>query len=197
MRTRDKERLARHIVATYNAALPEERVQGRSWYATARQVAESLDPKDPVRAAAVIAVLSPRLSWDKNVELASDAYAGRYLRCIQANARKAHDLVAGDDPDEIVSGPKVRAFWRAIVDPTDPTAIVIDRHAIDVAFGEVMDDQRRGKILGTKGAYGEVSERYVYAAEILSDLYSTDLTPVDVQATTWVAWRRMKKGFGL
>lgn len=197
MRTRDKERLARHIVATYEAATPAERVEGRSWYATARDAAVELDPTDPERAAAVIAVLSPRVSWDRNVKLAADAYAGRPLACLKRNAEKAMTLVNGADPEEIVSGEKVRAFWRAIVNPTDARAIVIDRHAIDVAYGEVMDDERRGKILGKRGAYGEVADRYVYATEIINQRFGVDLTPVQVQATTWVAWRRLKKGFGL
>lgn len=194
MRKREKERLARNIVATYDAATPAERAEGRSWYSTARDVAVSLDPKDPVRAAAVLAVLSPRLNWTKNVELAGDAYAGHPLKCLKANADKAERILNGAEPDDVVSGPKVRAFWHAIVDPTDARAIVIDRHAIDVAFGEVMDDERRGKILGRKGAYDDVAQRYVYAAELLSEVYGT-MTPVEVQATTWVAWRRMKKGF--
>jgi hypothetical protein len=197
MRTRDKERLARHIVATYEAATPAERLEGRSWYSVARDAAVELDPNDPVRAAAVIAVLSPRVNWERNVKLAADAYAGRPLACIKRNAEKANAIVGGSDPEEIVSGDKVRAFWRAIVDPTDARAIVIDRHAIDVAFGEVMDDERRGKILGKRGAYGELADRYVYATEVINQRFGVDLTPVQVQATTWVAWRRMKKGHGL
>jgi hypothetical protein len=196
MRTRDKQRLARHIVATYEAATPAERVEGRSWYDTARGVAVELDKDDPTRAAAVIAVLSPMIHWDRNVQLAADAYAGRPLGCLKRNAEKAMAIVNGGDPEEIVSGSKVRAFWRAIADPTDPRSIVIDRHAIDVAFGEVMDNERRGKILGKRGAYGQVADRYVYATEIINERFGVNLTPVQVQATTWVAWRRMKKAFG-
>jgi hypothetical protein len=197
MRTRDKARLARHIVATYHAATPDEKVEGLSWYATAREVAETLDPENPARAAAVLAVLSPRMSWDRNKDLAGDAYAGRRLGCLKANAAKAEAILSGGDPEEIVSGPKVRAFWKAITDPNNPEAIVIDRHAIDVAFGEVMDDERRGKVLGKRGAYAEVCDRYRYATELINQEFGTNLTPVQVQATTWVAWRRMKKGFEL
>lgn len=197
MRTRDKQRLARHIVATYEAATPAERAEGRSWYTTAREVAESLDPKDVKRASAVIAVLSPMTHWDRNVKLAADAYSGRPLGCLGRNAAKARAIVAGGDPEVIVSGDKVTAFWRAICEPSDPRAIVIDRHAIDVAYGEVMDDERRGRILGKRGEYGKVADRYVYATEIINELYNTNLTPVQVQATTWVTWRRLKKGFGL
>lgn len=187
---------AKNITATYRAATPAERAEGKSWYATAREVAVSLDPEDPIRAAAIIAVLSPRLAWHKNVEAASDVYAGKAPKVLGANAAKAVAIRDGADPDSVVSGPKVRAFWHAIVNPSDPRAIVVDRHALDVAAGTVMDDESRGKALGRKGAYDEVCRLYVRAAQILSREFG-ELSPVEVQATTWVAWRRMKKGFGL
>lgn len=188
---------AKHITATYRAALDSERVEGRSWYATARAVAESLDPTDPERAAAIIAVLSPRLNWDKNVEAAVEVYAGNHPKVLGANAAKAARLMAGENPDDVVSGPKVRAFWHAIVNPSDPRAIVIDRHAFDVAANTVLDDEQRGKVLGRKGAYDDVCKLYVTAARILSRELGHEISPVEVQATTWVAWRRMKKAFDL
>lgn len=187
---------AKHITATYRAATDAERVEGKSWYGTAREVAVTLDPADPVRAAAVLAVLSPRLHWDRNVTAAVDAYAGRVPKVLGVNARKAKAILEGADADDVVSGPKVRAFWHAIVNPSDPRAIVIDRHAFDVAAGTVLDDEQRGKLLGRKGAYDDVCKLYVTAARILTREYG-ELSPVEVQATTWVAWRRMKKGFDL
>jgi hypothetical protein len=188
---------AKNITATYRAATDSERVEGRSWYATARAVAESLDPASPEKAAAVIAVLSPRLNWDKNVEAAVSVYKGLHPKVLGANALKAKRIMAGENPDDVVSGPKVRAFWHAIVNPSDPRAIVIDRHAFDVAAGTVLDDEQRGKVLGLKGAYDNVCKLYVRAAQILSRELGHEISPVEVQATTWVAWRRMKKGFGL
>jgi hypothetical protein len=197
MRTRDRVRLSKHIVATYEAATPAERAEGRSWYPTARKVAESLDPDNPSRAAAVIAVLSPRVRWERNIRLAGDAYAGLALACLKSSADKAERILSGESPDSVVSGPKTRAFWHAIVNPSDARAIVIDRHAIDVAFGETMDNERRGKLLGRKGAYDDIAQRYTFAAEILSEQFNTELTAVEVQATTWVTWKRLKKGFKL
>lgn len=185
---------AKNITATYRAALDSERVEGKSWYATAREVARTLDPANPSKAAAVIAVLSPRLSWERNVQAAADVYQGRSPRVMGANAEKASRIMAGENPDDVVSGPKVRAFWHAIVNPEDSRAIVIDRHAFDVAAGEVLDDEQRGRVLGRKGAYDDVCRLYVRATHILSREYGS-LSAVEVQATTWVAWRRMKKGF--
>lgn len=187
----------RNITATYRAATAAQRVEGRSWYATARQVAESLDPADPRRAAAVLAVLSPRVHWDRNVTMAADVYAGRPVAGIRANADKARRIVDGADPDVVVSGPKVRAFWAAIVDPDNAEAIVVDRHALDVACGDVLDDETRGKLLGRKGAYSEVAGLYRSAARRLSKELGHTLTAVDVQATTWVAWRENKRAYAI
>jgi hypothetical protein len=129
------------------------------------------------------------LSWSRNVVEAENAYAGRPIRVLGRNADKARRLVAGADPEDVVSGPKVRAFWRTIVDPTDPRAVVVDRHAIDVAAGRVLTDELRGAYLGRKGAYDTVCDMYRRAARILSAEYGTALSPAEVQATTWVVWR--------
>lgn len=180
----------RNVTSAYRAASTDDRVQGRSWYATARAVAESLDPADPSRAAAVLAVLSPRLSWRKNVEAAQDAYAGRPLRVLGRNAEKARLLLAGADPEDVVRGPKTRAFWRTIADPTDPRAVVVDRHAVSVAVGRNLDDAERGALLGKTDGYDSVADAYRRAARILSREYGTALSPAEVQATTWLYWRR-------
>lgn len=180
----------RNITKIFRQTSTDDRIAGLGWYATAREVATTLDPTDPARAAAVLAVLSPRTSWPQNVKLAQDAYAGRKVGSLGANVRKAEALLAGGDPEDIVSGAKVRAFWRTIVDPTDPRAVVIDRHAFDVACDQVTDDATRGRYLGRKGAYDELSDLYRRAAKIISKETGQAWTPAAVQATTWVYWRR-------
>jgi hypothetical protein len=184
----------RNITAVYRAATDTQREEGAAWYRVARAIAARLDPADPSRGAAVLAVLSPMVQWDRNVRLAEDAYAGRPLGCLSRNADKARRIIAGEDPETVVTGDKVRAFWRAITDPTDQAAIVIDRHALDIAAGEVLGDERRKSALTRKGDYARVAALYRRAAVRLSREYGKDLSPVDVQATTWVAWRVAKKG---
>lgn len=188
-----------NVLRIFRAATPEEVADGRAWYVRARQLAEELDPTDVTRAAAVIAVLSPRQSWDRNVVLAREAYRclatiggsdvarGRILTLAtltRQRAQVARLLVDREDPDDVVTGPKVRAFWRTIADPTDPRAVVVDRHAVDVACGAVLDDATRGKILGRKGGYDTVSRCYSRAAR------DVGMTPAEVQAITWHVWRR-------
>lgn len=191
-----------NVLRIFRAATPDEIAEGREWYARARTLAVELDPDDIERAAAVIAVLSPRQAWSRNVELSRLAYdlARKSAEWTHTSARDeivgnlptlgrqreqvARLLVDREEPDDVVRGPKVRAFWRTIADPTDPRAVVVDRHAVDVACGEVLDDARRGKILGRRGGYDLVSRCYSRAAR------EVGMTPAEVQAITWHVWRR-------
>lgn len=201
----------RQVMKVFRSSTVAERSNGREWYRRARTLAEKLAVKydtgpDAVeRAAAVIAVLSPRLNWNKNVELAELIYA-QYQTAdsainsrerivaqfpgLKANASKAIRILDGEDPEDVVSGPKVTAFWRTITNPFDPRAVVVDRHALDVAMGKVLDDRQRGIILGRKGAYDALSDLYRRAAKRLTKETGAEWTPAEVQATTWVVWRR-------
>lgn len=219
-------RTATQVLKVFRSSTIEERTSGREWYHRARRLAESLvqqwgtsfvsaaDTREQAvkRAAAVIAVLSPRLNWGKNVELAEKVYRDFFsIRMsaehndhfremvnnavatfpgLKGNASKAYDILLGVDPEDIVSGPKVTSFWRTIVDPSDPRAVVVDRHALDVAKGHVLDDRQRGIILGRKGAYEELSALYRRAAKQLTKETGAEWTPAEVQAVTWVVWRR-------
>lgn len=180
----------RNITRVFRATTPADRATGQIWYASAHQIAVALDPDDPVRAAAVIAVLSPMLSWPRNIVEASNIYAGLPVRTLGPNADKARRILAGADPEHIVSGPKVRAFWKTIADPAEPSAVVIDRHAIDIAAGRVLGDRIRGSHLRRAGAYDEVADKYRRAARRLSWQLGLCITPAEVQATTWIYWRR-------
>lgn len=180
----------RNITKIFRQTTTDDRIDGLSWYATAREVAATLDPADPARGAAVLAVLSPRTSWPQNVKLAQDAYAGRKVGALGANVRKAQRILDGEDPADVVTGDKVRAFWLTIVDPSDPRAVVVDRHAFDVACDEVTDDATRGRYLGRVGKYAELADLYRRAAKIISKETGQSWTPAAVQATTWVYWRR-------
>lgn len=205
----------RNVTRLFRQASPEDMAAGRDWYARAsrlaRELADSLPTDHPhhgdvERAAAVIAVLSPQMSWPLNVRIARQAYRlngeewgwvayrlAEQLPCLRRNAMKAARLLTTTDPtDDIVRGPKVRAFWHTIADPSDPRGVVIDRHAVDVAVNLVTNDATRGKILGRRGGYDQVAATYARAARILSREFGETITPAEVQAVTWTTWRRTR-----
>jgi hypothetical protein len=77
------------------------------------------------------------------------------------------------------------------VNPADPRAVVVDRHAIDIAVGRVLTDTDRGKLLGRKGAYDAIAELYRRAAKSITRRNAGEAwTPAEVQAATWTYWRR-------
>ncbi len=175
--------LTPRILRVYQSATPEQLAEGADWYHNAHGLAASLDPKNPRRAAGVIAALSPRLSWAKNVELAGRVYAeGRASGVLGRSRRAADAFFQGSDPLDVLGGPKVRAFFTLINDPEDPKTVCIDRHAIDVALGVKLDDRSR-PALHRGDAYERFCRAYRRAAAHLGCLPST------AQASTWLAWR--------
>jgi len=188
----------RNITRVYRAATAEQVANGVEWYARARRIAVELDPQNVSRAAAVIALVSPLTPWGRNVWLAREAYrmhaAGEdvatELPTLKGNARKVAAVLGGADPALVVTGLKVRSFWLTIADPSHPDAVVVDRHAYDVAVGKVTNDEVRGKGIGTPTRYAALSAAYVRAARILSRETGTTILPSQVQAVTWVAWRQ-------
>lgn len=184
----------RNVTRAYRAASADEVAQGVAWYMRAHDLAVELDPGNVTRAAAVIATLSPQASWSRNVASARLAYRLRPRSDVQVfvdglpttrvTAVKTHAiLTARSDIDPLVHGPKVRAFWASIIDP-ESDEVVIDRHAVDVALGRVTDDRTRNLLLKRKGGFEAFALCYRRAAKILST------TPAQVQAVTWVYWRR-------
>lgn len=198
---------AANVLRAFRDASPEDIETGRSWYASAHAIASELDPEDPERASAVLAVLSPLTPWQTNVSLARSVYAMyrngmstddivRLLPTLKRHARKAAAIVAGAEPASIVSGPKVIPFWHRIAyaanGDTGPGSVVIDRHAFDAAVGRVTSDTERGRFLGRKGGHARVAQCYLRAASVLRRTgEAPDLTPSELQAIVWSVWRRV------
>lgn len=193
--------LTPNILKIWDECSAEEIAAGIEWYGRARRLAEELNPLDPAEAAAVIALQSPLVKWELNVKLARKCYelarAGATFDEIvaglrggfKANARKAAAVVLGADPNAVVSGPKVTPFWLTIVNPLDSGSVVIDRHAIDIAWGRVTDDATRSRFLAKRGNIQVAQRAYVRAAAILSAREGREILPSDVQAVTWERWR--------
>ena len=197
----------KNICATFRSASSEDKSVGITWYAEAMSLACELDPIMPERAAAVLAVLSPLKSWRMNMRLARQAY-GMYsmfpvgkphplaspemlalsLGAFRRNGAKAFRILNGEPIDQNVKGDKVSRFYSNIVG--DMNNVTVDRHAIDIACGKVLSDSERSKVIAGKNGYSNVARKYVSAARILSREMGVYITPPQVQAVTWVYWRK-------
>jgi hypothetical protein len=179
-----------NICTVWAMASDEEIAEGRRWYADAHETAKLLADGDIKTGAGLLAALSPQTAWWLNVELACEAYeTGNATRHVGDATSKANKILAGIDPEDVLPmARKTGQFYRCILDPTDPDAVCIDRHAHDVAVGVVYGSWSRG--LSTQSRYNLIADCYRAAAFAIGEPPST------VQAVTWVTWRNSLAGVG-
>lgn len=176
----DHQRYVRNIIRVFESATADQEKRGREWYSTAHQIAEFMAEGDVKAGAGVIAALSPQKAWSLNMIMARRAFeAGRATGHVQDALTKVAKIMAGADPAEVLPMTlKTGNFYRTIVDPEDPDAVVVDRHAHDVAVGERYGNKDRG--LHNKNRYATLAHAYREAARVLGALPST------VQSVTWL-----------
>ncbi|MEU0924551.1 DUF7178 family protein [Streptomyces malaysiensis] len=185
-----RERYVRNIISVWRAATPEQMQRGRMWYHAANQLASLITDGDARTGAGVIAALSANKSWSENCRLARRAYeTGVLSGHVQDALAKVAKIMAGTDPAEVLPMErKTGMFFRSIADPSDRDAVVIDRHAHDVAVGETYGNRDRG--LGSVNRYALLADCYREAALWLGELPST------VQSVTWVVHTERIAGTG-
>lgn len=180
------------ILDVYRQATLQELQDGLDWYVDAHKLAVTLDPERPHAAAGVLAALSPMKSWGHNVNMAVRAYADGYASGgLYKNCAKADAIMAGAEPLDVLGGDKVCNFYKAIADPHDGSAAVIDRHAFDIAVGRITNDKSR-TALSRKGVYESFARAYARAAKTIESETGMDISPCQLQAVTWGTWRRLK-----
>lgn len=178
---RHVQHFSRRIKLTYSLATPAQLAEGASWYDDARHFCCEVSAEFRVSletVAGIVSVLSPMTEWSLNKRRARAVLAGANSGML--NAAKAVAIRDGADPTTVVCGRKVTAFYRAILGDTG--AIVIDRHAFDVAVGGRTNGDTR-KVLERVGQYALFSEAYYRAATELGE------APAVVQAVTWTVHR--------
>jgi hypothetical protein len=182
---------ADNIVSVWRMATAQERAAGAVWYREARSHAAcigdllGLTGQEAIDAGAgVMAVLSPQLEWSRNIAEAyrltvawvdNDTAVLNELMAFPRNVDKASRILAGESAAEVVSGPKVTAFYRAIAG--HPGGPVIDRHATRVATANEYSAV-------TTSTYYTVQSAYVSAARMLRVNEHT------LQATVWLTCKR-------
>lgn len=184
-----------NILSVYNGASASVMRAGLSWYLDAHNFARTVGGGREwhvARNAGIIAALSPLNGWENNKRKAAQVIAMRGRIAVAKgqpngiglgnNVAKAVAIYKGAEPLDILSGDKVTAFYRTILDPTGDINPVIDRHAFDIAVGERTNDVRRAA-LSRKGVYAEFASAYREAAKFAG------IGSAQMQAITWVAWR--------
>jgi hypothetical protein len=183
------DRYVSNIVAAYRAATPAQIAKGNAWYPVAHELALQIGNGNARKGAGIIAALSANKSWSLNVRLATDAGNGNLHGHVADALGKARAIQAGIDPAEVLPmDKKTGNFFRNIFDPSDPAAVTIDRHAHDIAVGEVYGNRDRG--LSNPTRYATLLRAYIVAGAVLNELASR------VQAGTWQAQIEKLAGTG-
>lgn len=185
----------KNILAVWAQATAEERIAGAEWYPRANAVCSHLATahlRTLAEVCGVVAILSPRNRWERNLVDASLALAadgGPFVAAtFGAQKAKAERLLSGEhqNPEDVLAiigaGPKTRAFFWCMHSPHSDQHVVIDGHAKNIAEGRrrPLEESAVGR-----SAYPRLVAQYRDAAMLAG------VSPVTLQATTWVTWRRI------
>ena len=188
----------KHIQAVLDLASVADTVTGRDWYLTARNAAIELSDRygiDVTTACGVIAALSPRNKWTRNlidaenlinvyVTSGSEACDTVKVCTFGKNKEKALRILACiptlDVVESILSGPKLKEFFRCIIGQDD---VCIDGHAYSIWFGDRIT-------LANVPSIGVKLRRQI-KADYMAVAANNAMPPYELQAITWVTHRRL------
>jgi len=193
-----------NIVGTYLLSSSVEKYEGVNWYSRAMVAAQTISNSTGVnvnKVAGVIAALSPNNRWERNL-IDAENVCKVYINgdvddvmnvkvCTYGKMLlKAVQILQCDKVSEIpgiLNGRKIRAFYECIVGKSD--AVVVDGHAYSIWIGERLT-MKQVPSIGIK-LYANITADYIQATEEINAKFNTNLMPFQVQAITWVAWRRL------
>jgi len=191
-----------NIEAIYNLATTEEIKDGVTWYRKAyldcRKIA--ILHKVPIHiVVGVVSALSPNNKWERNLTNASDLI-GAYVNgddidsikvsTYHAMKHKAWYILGQmprkDDVTFILNGQKISSFYQNIMGYDTCT---VDGHARNIYYA-----QREGlttpKTSIGKKEYAIIQQAYVDVGKDIR-VNGQPLKAYEVQAITWVTWRRI------
>lgn len=178
------DRVVRNIGDTYARATTDHVEQGLRWYPEGRQVVTDIAERGGIsveRAAIVVAHLSPRTTWHRNIagayQLVTEGYADH---CMERNVIRANAALDAADPWQTFTpeARKIRRFAMNLCGQTD--VVTVDVWACRVALGDGMDHDL---LIGRQGVYEAIEAAYLKVAASLGQLATT------VQATCWIVAR--------
>ena len=188
----------KNIIAIYKLANPSEIKHGLTWYVNANtdcmKIANTLElPLHIV--IGVVSALSPNNKWERNIINAQDLCTafmnGQDMDSIKVSTyhkmkQKAWHILetmpSYDETITILNGKKIVSFFRNI--SGDETDITIDGHARNIYYND-----RQGLTTPNtnikKNEYLDIQKAYLRASKKLG------VKAYELQAITWVAWRRI------
>jgi hypothetical protein len=189
------------ILAVYKLASVADKQQGQSWYARALTFAVRLSDLYEIETATIVGViasLSPRNKWERNMQDAEtmvkvSAAGGSFQDLMNLKVctfttgkAKAAKILSENitDRDALLAtlkGPKLCEFFNCILG--DSGDVCIDGHAYSIWVGDRIT-------LANVPSIGK-KLRQTIKADYQAAAQSLGVEPHVVQAITWVAWKRL------
>lgn len=96
--------------------------------------------------------------------------------------RRAWSYINGVDFLSDAKGPKTRAFYQNILDPTNPEPVTVDGHMVGIWEGRRMTMKEAAR---TRFSYEDIAQGVRDVAAELA------LVPCQAQAICWLTWKRI------
>ncbi len=196
-----------NIVKMYNKATKEEFENGLDWYPDTYNMARDMESNADYQISTesivgVIAALSPNNLWEKNKKDAQTVIdhtlKGNYdlddikVSTYNTQKDKAKNIINGSDIETTLkprknSGMKTLNFFKCIMGDTN--AVCVDGHAFHIASNRV-NALDKVPSLNEKN-YNIIANEYKLATEFINKKYNLNLIPSQVQAITWVTYKRV------
>jgi len=171
-------------------AIESDYEQGLSWYADARAFAAKKAIQygiKPIQVATLISILSPQKKWEQNLEEVSafleEFYNGvKPAKSYFASQKSLDECTAALRDGWVIPAHRSKTFAFADnIANENSSHVTVDRHAIKVAN----DDLTAKEISITAKRYREAEAAYNIVA------LEENLKPYQIQAITWVAYKRV------
>jgi len=178
-------------------AKAREKKEGLEWYAIANKRVHDIAIRfdlAPEKVAAIIAVLSPSVEWNGNVEDAENFIRSKgraRMRTYGANVRTARRILKSKSLSEILSiienlqGFKVKSFFDNLINPLTSTFITVDTHLVRAWHGSPFLTKKQVAAGFRRVLYSEIS------ADILTLAVRHQIRPLEMQAILWVTWKKI------
>lgn len=191
-----------NIISIWKLSTPQEKRDGIVWYLDAHKECQQMSEDFGITtflAAGVVSALSPNNKWETNIRNARDlidhCIRGEDMDSFKVSTYTQNKLKAWEimqenhDYDSMkvkLSGQKTTCFYENIMGEDTCT---VDGHARNIAYMERVNLTSDKSAVG-KVEYREIQQAYMTAAKKLR-YQNKRVKSYELQAVTWVAWRRM------